>query len=99
SAKNLALPRSESIDPIQRRSGRVSPVCRALTQPLEIREQEIEYGTVTLAEIRIGPVEFEACPTAAAGVEPEAHHVLDAERPVGLLIELEPVVLAVGKEV
>ena len=99
SAKNLALPRSESVDSVQRRSRLVPPACRALTQPLEIREQEIEYGTVTLAEIRIGPVEFQACATRAGRVEPQAHHVLDPERGVDVLIELEPVVLAAGKEV
>ena len=96
--KDLALPQGKPVRSVHMPRGLAPPGRRAATELLEMRKQEIERGTVTLAEIRTGAIELETC-TSGAGIEPKTHHVFDPQRPVGLLVELEAVVFAAGEEV
>jgi hypothetical protein len=78
---------------------RPAPDDRAPTELPEVRQQKIEHGPVSLVEVRARAVELKTGAACSSGVEPQAHHVLDTERPVGLLIEAEVVILAARQEV
>ena len=97
--KNLTFPRSEVIDPVVGARPHPPALDGAATELPQVRKDEIEDRAVTFSEVPPGAVELQPRLTRAARTEPEAHHVFDAHRARGLLVELEPVELAPGKEI
>jgi hypothetical protein len=64
-----------------------------------VREQEVEHSPVALFEVGTGAIELQPRLSVAAGTEPQTHHVFDAYRAGRMLIQLEPVKLALGEEI
>jgi hypothetical protein len=85
--EDLALARRE-------RAGALddAPACvRVAAKLREMREQQVQYRAVALAEVPVAAVELKTRACAGLGLEPEPHHELGADRPRDLLVELEPV--------
>ncbi|SRR2546423_6010284 len=97
--KDLPFSRRELVHAFGRLTVRAPTPCGASTELPQVRKQEIEDGTVTLSEILIGAIELQPRLPIAARTEPQAHHVLDANRAGDLLVQLEPVELAPGEEI
>jgi len=64
-----------------------------------VREQEVEHSPVAFFEVGTGAIELQPRLSVAAGTEPQTHHVFDAYRAGRMLIQLEPVKLALGEEI
>jgi hypothetical protein len=90
--EDLPLSRREQLGPGVRRA----PSQRGPPELLQMAAQKIEHLTVPLAKASSRTVEFEA---GAGRVEPEAHHVFDAEGPDDLAVEVEAVEVAERQEV
>jgi hypothetical protein len=61
--------------------------------------EKIENGAITLTEVTPAAIELEAGATVATGIEPQAHHVFDPQRPCNLLVEAQPVKVSPRQEV
>jgi hypothetical protein len=81
--ENLLLVRREPTNPR-----------RPTPEPPEVREQEIEDRAIAFAEVPVTAVELESRTACIGRIEPEAHHVLDAERTIRFLVDPEAPVLA-----
>jgi hypothetical protein len=93
--ENLPFAGREPMRDVRDAPTHTSPYCLATELP-QVREQEVEHSPVALFEVGTGAIELQPRLSVAAGTEPQTHHVFDAYRAGRMLIQLEPVKLALG---
>src|SRR5205807_7500275 len=97
--ENRAFARGHSSERFQRLRERTATGDGVATELPEVRQEEIQRGPVALPKTPVWTIELEASTVGAARIEPQSHHVLDAEGTGELLVQLEPMELARRQEV